>query len=346
MKKVRSAFIPAAAAAAAAGLFFASCDTAFSGLPEAGATPRTAAPSIGFADPAGTVSAAASVELLAGQTIPAGSVNLTYADGVLRVEYATRDGWGLQEVQLAFGSSLASIPTNKAGNPVVGSFPYKATGLGGAASYAFSVPLTAQAGQTLYLAAHAVVSRPRTDGSVQTETAWGAGTRITAKGNWATYFTVTFAALPDEDPVYEEAGTAFAYGGNHARSFLSDGFSRWGWTNGPLTAGTYVFDLYAGAGQSDLAKGTLVGTVTIAYSGGTAKATYRMASGYALGQTHFYAGTNPYPLDKRGNPTVAPGQFPAIHDGLDYAASDELTVGGLSGSVYAIVHAAVYRRVN
>jgi hypothetical protein len=332
--------------AAIGALAFASCDTAFSGLPGAGATPRTAAPSIGFADPAGTVSAAASVDLLAGQTIPAGSVALTYADGVLRVQYSTKDGWGLQEAHLAVGASLASIPTNKAGNPVVGSFPHKATGLGGATSYAFDVPMTAQAGQTLYVAAHAVVSRPRADGSVQSETAWGAGTRITAKGNWATYFTVTFAALLEDDPVYEDVGTAFAYGGTYARSFLSDGFSRWGWTNGPLVAGTYVFDLYAGAGQSDLDKGTFVGTVTVAYSGSTAVAEYKMENGYVLAQTHFYAGSAPYPVDRRGNPTVAPGQYPAIHDGLDYAGADTLSVSGLTGGIYAIAHATVFRRTN
>lgn len=78
----------------------------------------------------------------------------------------------------------------------------------------------------------------------------------------------------DAPPPPPESGTetAFAYGGEQLATcfldldFNSDSksdFNRWGWTNGPLAAGSYSFDIYAGAGQCDLTKGTLVGTLNV-----------------------------------------------------------------------------------
>ncbi len=116
-------------------------------------------------------------------------------------------------------------------------------------------------------------------------------------------------------------------------------FNRWGWTNGPLGIGTYTANLYAGAGQSDITKGTLVGTVTIDYSGSSATVTYAMRSGFYLTGTHLYVGNAILPTNN-GSYTVAPGELGVQH-GLSYASSDSYIVTGLSGTIYVAAHADV-----
>jgi hypothetical protein len=88
--------------------------------------------------------------------------------------------------------------------------------------------------------------------------------------------------------------TAFAMGKN-AISFCDEGYSRWGWTN-PITPGTYEMDLWAGAGQCDTSKGTLVGSVTVVYGGdGYVTVSFNVASPYILDETHVYAGYEMFP---------------------------------------------------
>jgi len=74
-----------------------------------------------------------------------------------------------------------------------------------------------------------------------------------------------------EDPSSDlgTCGTAFAFGNGAAQCFIGSGHvqtSRWGWTNGPLSPGSYSFPLYAGAGKFDLTKVTLVGTLSVVRS--------------------------------------------------------------------------------
>jgi hypothetical protein len=90
--------------------------------------------------------------------------------------------------------------------------------------------------------------------------------------------------------------------------------NNWGWTNGPLSEGNYVFDLWAGAGQNNISKGTLVGMVYVNYTGGCVNVTYVTYPGYYIGETHLWVGYTPLPEIWRkgyfvGN-TSAPGQFP------------------------------------
>ncbi len=123
-----------------------------------------------------------------------------------------------------------------------------------------------------------------------------------------------------------EYESAYAYGGDDANKFTDNGFSNWGWSNGPLSAGSYEFDLYAGAAQCDLTKGIKVGTVTVVYTGSSITVTFNVDSPYTLEETHVYADSGMFPL-KNGNPTAAPGQY--------YVSS------ALSGSIYVIAHAVV-----
>ena len=128
----------------------------------------------------------------------------------------------------------------------------------------------------------------------------------------------------------ESAGgceTAFARGDNGDTCFIGNGFNRWGWTIGPLAEGDYSYEIYAGAGQCDIDKGALAGTVDVSYSGGEVSVTYNIDPAYSVEETHTYAGNDMFPVGNNGKATVAPGQY---------------TVGtNLSGEIYVIAHAVV-----
>lgn len=143
-------------------------------------------------------------------------------------------------------------------------------------------------------------------------------------------FVLNFTPNCNEPPAETHSETAYAYGGDSAKCFSEYGFKRWGWTNGEYAEGDYTLDLYAGAGQCDITKGTLVGNVTVNYHGGVATVKYNVNAPYTLGETHLYVGNNPlYPK------AVAPGQSPFTGGGANYQ------VTGLSGSIYVIAHAEV-----
>lgn len=145
---------------------------------------------------------------------------------------------------------------------------------------------------------------------------------------------------PEEAYCYE---TAFAYGDSYVKPFTEYGFSNWGWTNGPIGEGTYVWDIYAGAGQNDLSKGLKVGNVTVTYySNGTLTWEIKMDEGYILEnetgyeEVHVYIGSEALPTFKYKRTTVqtvAPGQYPYI--------GSTGSVNNLSGDVYVIVHAII-----
>lgn len=131
--------------------------------------------------------------------------------------------------------------------------------------------------------------------------------------------------------------------------FIENSFGNWGWTNGPLSdpSGELTFDIYAGAGQCDLNRGTLVGELIINYENGTFTATYRMTetseftgNSYILTETHLYVGNDPYPTNPAGNPTNAPGQY---GNSDNHGAVTEYTyeIDDLSGDIYFIAHAVV-----
>ncbi|MFC2148505.1 hypothetical protein ACFLR9_08060 [Bacteroidota bacterium] len=105
-------------------------------------------------------------------------------------------------------------------------------------------------------------------------------------------------------------------------------FNRWGWTVELPSEGTYTFDIYAGVGQCDLSKGTLVGTAEVNYSGGTVSVDYDINDGFGINEVHTYAGYDPVPSNPNNNkPTVAPGQY---------------TIGtGLSGKINVILHSVI-----
>lgn len=169
---------------------------------------------------------------------------------------------------------------------------------------------------------------------------------------------VLVAPPPPPSSSFDGCETAFAFGGgtneiddDTTHSFLDideDGngkgdFRRWGWSIGQLGPGSYEFDIYAGAGQSDIAKGTLVGMLFVDYDGSTATVTYYIDPGYGLKETHLYVGNEILPRNvkgKKGNYTVSPGQYPLIHEKPEGAAEDTFEIP-VSGDIYIVAHAVV-----
>ena len=156
---------------------------------------------------------------------------------------------------------------------------------------------------------------------------WGWITDIqTGERLWVMDFNFKFDCEVEE-PSCE---TAFARGDDGATCFIDleeYNFNRWGWTIGPLSEGEYTYDIYAAAGQCDINKGTLVGTVDVSYSDGNVEVTYNIDDAYEVEETHTYAGNDPVPTGNNGRPTVAPGQY---------------TIGeNLEGEIYVIAHAVV-----
>lgn len=291
------------------------------------------------------------VDLMAGQFTDAGDVcmSIDASTDSLVFTYTTTDGWELTETHLWVGTSLAAMPQTRTGNPKVGNFPYQSGDITGATTWSASIPLstfglsyddTTCDPVQFFAAAHAAVQKPNGDGSYQTETGWGDGDGLTDKGSWAMYFSGTLECVEDDvvDPEPEVCETAFAYAGADGTCFsdIDPDIKRWGWSNGPLSEGSYTWDVYAGAGQCDTSKGTLVGSVTVDYSGGVATVTYTTLAGYYTNETHLYVG-NDVLASNNGEYTVAPGQYPYIHD-LDGATSDTYTVSGLSGDIYVVHH--------
>lgn len=128
-------------------------------------------------------------------------------------------------------------------------------------------------------------------------------------------------------------------------------FGNWGWTNGPISdpSGELSLDIYAGAGQCDLSKGTLVGELIVNYSDGTLTVTYKMteispltSELYTMTETHLYAGNLPYPTNMgSGKFAVAPGQY-GNQSNHNYVTEYTYEIGDLEGDIYFIAHAVVY----
>lgn len=142
--------------------------------------------------------------------------------------------------------------------------------------------------------------------------------------------------------------TGFAYACDDALCFRDidangDGnrdFSRWGWTNGPFGPGSYAFDLYAGAGQCDIERGTLVGQVLLTYDGSTARVEYVLCGNYGLSAVHTFVGNEILPR-KNGHFTVAPGRYPYGSGNLNGDQYHDVVFDGLSGDIYVVAHSVV-----
>ena len=161
--------------------------------------------------------------------------------------------------------------------------------------------------------------------------------RVFAKTTLKSYgWYVDFCLEPCEEPTCE---TAYAFGGDTDDCFLNLNTqgNNWGWSNGGIDEGTYQWDIYAGAGQCDISKGTLVGTLDIVYSGGVAAITYNIDAEYTLEETHLHIGETEatrLPLNKKNKFITAPGKF-------DYSGGDSFVIEDLSGPIWVTAHSVV-----
>jgi hypothetical protein len=122
--------------------------------------------------------------------------------------------------------------------------------------------------------------------------------------------------------------TAYAKG-DDAICFIPT-FANWGWTNPVECNESYTWPLWAAAGQCDTSNGILVGNVTVTVDeDGNVDVTYDVDAPYILDETHVYAGDGPFPLDKKGNPTVAPGQY--VNSPLNCSEENYVIVHGVVG---------------
>ncbi|MFO7652311.1 MAG: hypothetical protein R6X25_00655 [Candidatus Krumholzibacteriia bacterium] len=135
--------------------------------------------------------------------------------------------------------------------------------------------------------------------------------------------------------------TAFGFGCEMAMCFDNYDIQRWGWTNHLMDEGTYYFDLYAGAGQCDLEKGTLVGTVEVVYDADSVDVTYYTCGSYLLEEVHVYVGSEPLPMLRNGHWTVAPGQYTYTNDHVGGLNEYPVEIPYMNGDVYVIAHAVV-----
>ena len=130
--------------------------------------------------------ALSTMDLYAGKNTIVGLVVVSNDATNLYVQYVTTGGWTIEETHLAVATDLSDIPQNH-GGPIVGKFQYKETSAPGTTEVTYTIPLSSfGAGQTLFIAAHAVVVNGRAS-----ETAW-AGCLVSNPfpgANWAMYFT-------------------------------------------------------------------------------------------------------------------------------------------------------------
>jgi len=131
--------------------------------------------------------------------------------------------------------------------------------------------------------------------------------------------------------------TAFMEGNNTLIS-MDLGNKRWGWAEYFDAAdGTYTHDIYAGAGQNDINKGTLVGQVKIIVAGGDVHVEITLDAGVNANETHIYFSDDNAPT------TTAPGQY-GFTDHTDFTGTktfDFSSSYGGDGDFWIIVHLEV-----
>jgi hypothetical protein len=161
--------------------------------------------------------------------------------------------------------------------------------------------------------------------------------------------------MVEEDDTYTclKAGvgseTAFARPSDGSNCFIKEGFSNsWGWRleMDGTRSGTYEYNVWAGAGQCNTDAGEMVGKVTVDYNAETKQCigVYESTGGYTLQEFQFYCGGDPYPKTQngKGEPTVAPGQYPCKQVETESETHDTCVVKNVQpkdGKIHAIAHA-------
>ncbi|HEX8014087.1 MAG TPA: hypothetical protein VF465_02530 [Flavobacterium sp.] len=277
-----------------------------------------------------------SINIMAGQFTNSGKILIENDATNLYVTYSALPNWYFSEMHLYVGP-YANVPLQN-GNPVPGQFPYKKSFNPLVQTYTFTIPLSAitlDANKCLYIAAHSSMKNIVNGVIVRTETGWAGGIKFPGK-NWATYFNYCLRTCdPPPPPDGTTCDTAYMFG-NYTFNSLEIS-EKWGWATyyNNVMNGNYTYNLYAGAGQNDITKGYLAGTVTIVIQGSNVSVTINATHpGTVFTETHVYLSDSP-------PTTAAPGQFGNQHT-LNNTTTDNynLSYSG-DGSFWIIVHAGV-----
>lgn len=159
--------------------------------------------------------------------------------------------------------------------------------------------------------------------------------------------------LTENQPsIFEDCSeTAFAFLNNDDDPLIADEesicfipqFSRWGWTtlldfSEETGQSSYTMDIYAGAGQCDLSKGTDVGSVTVSLNADNSVTFTYELDGFSLNEAHIYLGTDPYPIGNNESETVAPGQYTFTESDTGAVSDYSVTLPIDVDVFYVIIH--------
>jgi len=145
-------------------------------------------------DPSPSVGTPLSVPLVTRDAVQAGTVTVSNSPSSLRLDIVAQDGWTLEKVRAAAGTSLALLPQTEQGQPLTEQFPLRSK-IESMTSVHFSVPLIVEPGTELVIAVYADVrdKSKATEQDCGMEPAWGAGTPFPKKPD-AMYFTYVVQA--------------------------------------------------------------------------------------------------------------------------------------------------------
>jgi len=285
-----------------------------------------------------------SVTLIAGQHFEAGTITIGNDAELLCVYVEAAEGWYLEETQIHIAADPMDIP-QKNGNPIPGQFDYAFVHDMYATADTLCLPLSElgmEVGDSTAIAVHTALVNIEGMDTIQTQTGWGNGEPFPGN-NWGMFNWYVIQECTEDPPEWPPEGegceTAFAVGDS---TFIEMGLSnaRWGWASLiQWDQGETTYDLYAGAGQNDLSKGTMVGTVTVNPDMEGTTVTFDLMDGYFLDETHVY-----FSFDRPT--TVAPGQYGNLHDPVEgeYPMTDMYMVQpglGVYESAYLIAHGVV-----
>ena len=139
--------------------------------------------------------------------------------------------------------------------------------------------------------------------------------------------------------------TAFGQLNGFQQCFDNFGFTSWGWTNGLLSQGNYMFDLYAEALFCDTSSAEKIGEVVLNFQNDSVIAKYTLFGDYFLTLSSLYIGCEPIP-ENNGIQTTSPSQYTYIQ-GLNNVKNYtyRLDISSLPcEGIYVIAHAEACKR--
>ncbi len=186
--------------------FVSSCNL---GVVDLDSSESAAARSAGFLAENGTYT------LFAGQNINSGLLTVSNDADTLTVTFTAASDWFIAETHLEVVSSLTDVPSTRQGSPIPGQFSVNETHNPAVSEVIYTFSLADNGfefGDTIVIAAHAVVQNIVDGEFIQEETAWSSGPRFVARGNWATYsaYVIQEPAEVVEDEAEWKDETAYA----------------------------------------------------------------------------------------------------------------------------------------